>query len=279
MKFGTTTHTAILEPHEFDARHTHFPLPVNRKLTSIKNVKGLAPLLEKEAAGELTEANARKLDEEREKREGVLCKDEAEAFEEREKAAGRTVLDVEDHERALYYGELVRSDPACQMLLSDGQPEVSIFYADEETGVLAKTRQDWGLTSHGLVVDVKTTASLSERFLTQHIADLGYDVQAVTIRDSCRAHGIPWTGHVIIWCRTDKNLRPRVEVQRLTPLWFQRGEVLARQAFHLLAECQASGEWPGEPCQIRDTHEPRWLERWIEDRTATIESDEDFPEL
>lgn len=251
MRFGTVIHTSILEPHAFTDRHTCFSLKPNRVLVDVDKARA----------------------------KGCLTKTETKAEEVAALADGKTIVDKVKYDMACTYGAMVRGHPACARLLAEGKPEVTVLYTDKDTGVEAKTRQDWGLSPNGLVVDVKSTASLSERFLSKHIAELGYGMQAVMIRDACRANGIPWTGHVIIWCRTDEKHRPLVEAQRLTPLWFRHGEVQLRQAFSLLAECRETGLWPGPATLIGETYEPLWLERWIETQETIEQSDQDYPEL
>lgn len=250
MRFGTAIHTAILEPDEFDARHTCFSMKPNRQLVDVDKAR---------AKGSLTKAE-------------TLAEEESAA------KLGKSILPREQWDMALLYRDLVHSDEAAHRLLAGGKPEVSILATDPVTGVAYRTRMDWGLAPTGLIVDVKSTASLTDRFRTKHMADLGYDLQATMIRDACRANDVEWAGHVIIWCRTDEKKRPAVLVELLTPGWLRRGELLQRRAFRTLAQCTASGEWPGDPMLIGETPEPRWLDRWLEDQESIEESEEDFPD-
>ncbi len=72
--------------------------------------------------------------------------------------------------------ESVLSDPTARALLSSGDPEVSMFATDPETGVPMRGRLDW-LSNR--IVDLKTTAGdASETAFAVQAFRLGYDIQA-----------------------------------------------------------------------------------------------------
>lgn len=71
--------------------------------------------------------------------------------------------------------ESVLSNPTVKALLASGDPEVSMFATDPDTGVALRGRLDW----HGpRLVDLKTTAGdASESEFAIHAFRYGYDIQ------------------------------------------------------------------------------------------------------
>ncbi len=75
--------------------------------------------------------------------------------------------------------ESVRSHTLARGLLANIDPEVSIFWEDDSTGLMCKARLD-GMPKQGRVlVDLKTTSQgLSDDQIDRSIANYRYDMQA-----------------------------------------------------------------------------------------------------
>ncbi len=73
--------------------------------------------------------------------------------------------------------EVIRTHPTLSKLISGGRPEVSIFWRDEETGIMCRVRYDYLLPRIGF--DFKRTVNVySKEKLAYAIADYGYDISA-----------------------------------------------------------------------------------------------------
>jgi hypothetical protein len=91
--------------------------------------------------------------------------------------------------------EIRRQHPIASVLLDPehGEPEVSVFWEDEQRGIDRRARFDWLPDTDGgqlLVADYKTTASAEPRSFAKSIFDFGYDIQDVFYTDAVRAAGI-----------------------------------------------------------------------------------------
>lgn len=71
---------------------------------------------------------------------------------------------------------MLKSHPLLAKLFEGGRPEVSIFWRDEETGLMCRVRHDY-LTPR-FSADIKTTTDVSTYRLGYAIADFGYDLSS-----------------------------------------------------------------------------------------------------
>lgn len=126
-------------------------------------------------------------------------------------------------------------------LISGGQPEVSMFTTDPDTGVALRGRVDY---LGKRIADVKTTGTgASERDFTRHAFDLGYHIQAghySHIHELITGESKPWLFVVI-----ESTAPYLTAVHMLSDEALDMGRAWARLARERYAECQASGRWPG----------------------------------
>ena len=80
------------------------------------------------------------------------------------------------YEDIKYAVSLVRKLPKTNALLSDGVPEVSIFFPDEETGLMMRCRPDY--LKHNACIDYKAHIDVSSEDIRWHIKRYFYDLQA-----------------------------------------------------------------------------------------------------
>ncbi len=72
----------------------------------------------------------------------------------------------------------VHRHPAAKQLLAKGEPELTSFYTDKETGLLCKARADWYRPDLGWIVDLKSTRSAHPEEFRHSAAKYRYHVQA-----------------------------------------------------------------------------------------------------
>ena len=148
-----------------------------------------------------------------------------------------------------------RRDPRVAQILSDGRPEVSIYWVDEETGVTCRARIDWLNPTD--VVDVKTVGSYSKadpKPFGRSAASFDYPMQAAVYTEGVeRATGVR-RGFATIAVELDP---PHfVHVTRYPEWAVLAGEARWRRALAIYAEREKSGQWADEG--ITTTPVPEW---------------------
>ena len=81
-------------------------------------------------------------------------------------------------------------NPLAASFLSAGEPEVSIFSEDEETGLAIKGRLDW-IQPNGTIVDLKTVGAgkASPKEFAKQVASFKYHMQAAHYLELAQANG------------------------------------------------------------------------------------------
>jgi hypothetical protein len=172
-------------------------------------------------------------------------------------AAGKCPLLKADAERARAIADSVLTHPTVGAILSQGEPERSIFWIDQETGVTRRARPDW-LRSNA-IVDIKTCQDASPGKFAKSCADFGYAMQDAWYTDAVEAVGL---GRLpFIFVAVEKDPPHLVGIYQLDAAAEAIGENLNRMALRIYAECESSGEWPGYSTDIETLQLPAWYAR------------------
>lgn len=171
-------------------------------------------------------------------------------------SAGKIVLSPEDADQVRRMADAVRSHPAASFLLElPGRREASYTWTDPATGLPCKTRPDWHSEDRRIVVDVKTTRDASRAEFAKSIANLDYHVQAAWNQTALEAQQFLTIAV--------ENVRPyAVAVYPASGAMIAAGQRRIEAAMALLAECWASGRWPGYGDLVA---EPIELPGWCRD--------------
>lgn len=105
---------------------------------------------------------------------------EAKAWRDEQRDAGRLVVTVEQHNRAMAIRDAVHAHPAAANYLGKGEPELSLVWTDAPTGLTCKGRLDWW--NRPTIVDVKITRTIDERRLRSQMETLGVFSQLAMYR-------------------------------------------------------------------------------------------------
>lgn len=175
-----------------------------------------------------------------------------------QRAAGLVPIARGDAELIDAMAEAVLSHPAARRILElPGDPEVSVFATDPDTGVPCRARFD--RLSAGLAVDVKTTAgSASQHWFGREAARYGYPVQEAHYVDV-----LEWVTGVRVpmaFIVVEKRPPHLVAVHYFDDITRLTGSELAAKARRVYAECTATGTWPGYP-EPFTTQAPGW---WLD---------------
>lgn len=196
----------------------------------------------------------------------------AKADRDRIYSAGNVPILRHELDQAEAMATTVQAHPTASRLFINGQPEVSIFWVDAETGVKCRARLDWlpdPIAGQRMVVpDLKTTStSAAPQEFAKAAANFGYYGQDTHYSDGIQA----LTGHrpAFLFVAVETTAPHLVGVSQLTDRDDRR---LARGVVdhcrRLYAECVAADRWPGHSDNVADLHLPQWLHYNLEEVVA-----------
>lgn len=123
-----------------------------------------------------------------------------------------------------------------------GESELSIFWRDEETGVLLKCRPDFLPYDCKLVPDYKTAASVNPETFYGDFIKYGYHVQAAMYREGIKAvSGIDVESFFFVAQEKEPPYITQVYLPDDTIIDY--GKKAARKAINTFLECQSKGFW------------------------------------
>lgn len=170
---------------------------------------------------------------------------EWDAFKADAEAAQRLILTEDERDTALAIAQAVRACPEAMVYLKRGHAEVSMSWQHDEPELALKGRVDWLTVADGcdVVVGLKTTRDLRPREFAAQAARLCYHWQWAFYYDGFeRITGRkPAMVEIVV-----ENAAPHaVAVYRIPEHVLERGRQEYRDALTTLAQCEASGVWPG----------------------------------
>lgn len=172
--------------------------------------------------------------------------------------AGRVPLRPSDYAAACAMSEAVHQHLIAAALFRDGQPERTLIWRDQATGVMCRAKADW-LRPDG-IVDLKTTESAAPDALSKAAHNYGYAVQAAFYLRGFRARSLPAAEPFFVHVAVEKTAPYLVHVNQLTERAIAWGDRQVSQALEIYRDCTASGEWPGYPTdEITDIDLPAWV--------------------
>jgi hypothetical protein len=180
-------------------------------------------------------------------------------------AAGETPLLASEYAQVVAMADAIHEHPAAALLLDPehGDPERSLFWVDQQTGVWLRCRLDWmPHASNGrmILVDYKTSVSAERGEFARSAAKYGYHQQAAWYMDGVRHLGLA-DDVAFVFVVQEKEPPYPVSVVELHPADIEIGAVLNRRAVDLFAECMTSGVWPGYGHGIELVELPYWYRR------------------
>ena len=158
--------------------------------------------------------------------------------------------------------EAVLSHPKARALFEQaGNPEVSVFATDPETGVDVKARFDYlpdFTVTDPTTVDLKTARSASPEGFAKSVAEYRYDIQQEWYLN---AYSIETGDHSARMQFVVVETAPPylVGVYPLADEFAELGRGRVRDALNLYAECLAADRWPGYPLDADPLQPPSWL--------------------
>jgi hypothetical protein len=166
--------------------------------------------------------------------------------------------------------EAIAAHPIAQALFKQGEglAEVSMFWPDEATGVMRRSRLDW-LPTPGdrrtIIADYKTSKSADPEQFAKDAMNYGYHQQADWYRDGVITLGIA-DDPAFVFVVQEKTPPYLVSVIELDVIALRIGRLLNRRALNVYAECTRTGRWPGYVDDVELVSLPGYYEnRYVED--------------
>lgn len=172
-----------------------------------------------------------------------------------QRALGLTPISPDEAGRVHAMSEAILAHPAAKALLEqEGDPEVSLFATDPETGVRLRARYDYRAA---IAADLKTTAgSASPTEFARSVFRLGYDVQDSHYRYTDQL--ICGADRPMVFIVVEKDAPHLVGVHQLDRDFIEMGAAKAARARHLFAQASTTGVWGGYPTEITLTTPPMY---------------------
>lgn len=180
---------------------------------------------------------------------------------------GREILKADEFELCQRISEAVHANPSAHRYLTGGAPEQSIFWTDERTKRRLKGRIDY-VSPGTALVDLKTTRDASPSAFGRDFWRLGYHGQFALYMDGY----VEVTGDALPFVVIAVESEPPnvVQVYTVPDEVIEAGREEYSALLERLAECEASGTWPGYAETDLELTLPKW---------ALGDSDEDIEEL
>lgn len=170
---------------------------------------------------------------------------EWDAFKADAEAAQRLILTEDERDTALAIAQAVRACPEAMVYLKRGHAEVSMSWQHDEPELALKGRVDWLTVVDGcdVVVGLKTTRDLRPREFAAQAARLCYHWQWAFYYDGFER--ITGRKPAMVEIVVESAAPHAVAVYRIPEHVLERGRQEYRDALTTLAQCEASGVWPG----------------------------------
>jgi hypothetical protein len=169
---------------------------------------------------------------------------------------GLSIITPEQWLQVCDMADALASHRLAMQLLTNGQPEVSAFAIDEDTGVLRRGRFDY--LGDRILTDYKTSTSADPDEFGATAARYGYEMQASWYLDLARDLGHPAEAFAFIV--QSKEAPYLVSVVELDGVSLERGRARNRRALERYRDCVAADAWPGylPDDEFATVSVPRW---------------------
>ncbi len=187
---------------------------------------------------------------------GIRRGKEWDAFKAAAESFGASVLTESERATALAIAAAVRACPDAAKYLAAGHPEVSMEWA--HNGHQCRGRVDWLTTLDGadVVVGLKTSRDCRPREFGRQSADLAYHWQWAFYRDGYKA--ITGRAPFMVEIVVESAAPHAVAVYIIGEAVMTQGRDEYEAALEELAECRASGNWPGPVVGEQELALPAW---------------------
>lgn len=161
------------------------------------------------------------------------------------RAAGKTPMLKAEFEKASAMRDALMKNDVATAAFTNGLAEQSLFWRDEETGVMCKCRPDFLPEGGTIFANYKTARSAHPSAVSRAIKDYGYYVSAAHYLDGLSALNFAAGKPAYVFVFQEKEPPYLVTVAQLPPAALGWGKILIRKARLDFAYCEKTGYWPG----------------------------------
>jgi len=173
-------------------------------------------------------------------------------------AEGKIVLKKTQMEACDGMAKRVMEHPEAGSMLVGGVAEQSIYWIDEDTGVLAKCRPDY-LIPEIAIPDLKTTNDARPDKFAKSCGEYEYHIQAAFYSDGVMAA----TGFQLDmpFIAVEKDSPFELNVFWISPDDVNLGRTQYKRALEIYARCLENDDWPGYSPQVKTISLPPWFRK------------------
>lgn len=172
---------------------------------------------------------------------------------------GRLPISAETNKQLLAMRAAVGNNERAAKLVfdSEGAPEQSLWWTDEDTGLVLKCRHDRPAMNGTVIVDIKTCPDSAPEPFAKSVANFGYYRQAAFYCDGQKA--VTGVDARMVFCAVSKEEPYSVGLYELSAEAVEFGREQIRNSLGELAKCFETGDWrsPHEKI-ISVINLPRW---------------------
>lgn len=189
------------------------------------------------------------------------------------RTAGKTILRHQDMQVVNRVVQSMRGNALAMKVLSDGEPEVTLAWKDERTGVWLRARPDWlpnsimlGGSKVMILSDLKFMAGsqCDPRGFSRAVANFGYHQSLAFYGEGIKAvYGRAPTHYLLV--AVEKDAPWSVSLYQVPSEDIDRGRFLNRKAIAIFADCLNSDRWPGYADEPLAVGLPQWARKQIDE--------------
>lgn len=189
---------------------------------------------------------------------------EAKAARKAADANGEIAMLRKDFEPIKAMAEALLQHKIAARLVEGAQPEATLVWQDDESGVWRRARYDLlrQPTASGrlFIPDYKSATSANPTRFAKSVVEYGYHQQGAFYTDGAVSLELG-VDPCFLFIVQESTAPYLVSVVQLDPLDMRIGAHLNRQAIDLYAQCLARNEWPGYCDDIAHVSLPSWYTR------------------
>lgn len=185
-------------------------------------------------------------------------------------ADGKTILTADQNDEVHAFAAAMLAHPSTAVVFNGtGVAESSVYWHDEETGVLCRCRPDY-LRPDGIILDFKSAVDASPDKWLRSAMDYGYHRAAAWYLDGLTTAGIP--AKAFVFPVIEKSAPYVAAYYTLSERMIALGRHENRAALRIYAECVRTNTWPGYSGRIETLDLKPWDVKRLEEIEAAIET-------
>jgi hypothetical protein len=229
LRFGRLFHYAVLEPHLFRERAIIEPVFQGRT-----------------KAGQLTTSkNATEVKQKRDEWFQALPE-------------GAIVVPNEWLDQLTGMANKIMTHKLTKNLLREGVRETTLYWHDDETGELCKSRPDF-ISSQGHIVDLKTSMDARENYFARDILKHSYHIQSSHYLNGARITNTARSDS-FIFLVIEKTPPFEIAVYPCGASVLGVGDQWRSKAMRIYSRCRKTNKWPGYNHEAKVIELPPWAE-------------------